>query len=207
LVSVSRIEPKKGLIDLVEAVRLLRQRGLPVEAHLVGTVDEWSQASRDYKQKLDQRITELDLWGKVHLEGRQNLDGVKRFLGMAELFVAPYVETETGDKDGIPTALLEGMATGLPVVATNAGSITEVISNGQEGVLVSQKDPVGLSNAIEALLRDPDQRAQLGKNGADKVRCCYDSRGCEKDFHQLIRHVIEVRGQNRLITARPSCIS
>ena len=108
LVSVCRIEPKKGLIDLVEAVSLLWQRGMKVEAHMVGTVDEWSQASRDYKRKLDQRISELNLWGKIHLEGRQDLDGVRRFLGVAQLFVAPFVETETGDKDGIPTALIGG---------------------------------------------------------------------------------------------------
>ena len=165
LVSVCRIEPKKGLIDLVEAVSLLRQRGLNVEAHIVGTVDEWSQASRDYKRKLDKRISDLSLWGKIHLEGRQNLDGVHALLGIAQLFVAPFVETESGDKDGIPTALLEGMATGLPAVATDAGSIAEVIEDGCEGVLVSQRDPVGLANAIEGLIRDPDCRSADGLKG------------------------------------------
>ena len=64
LVSVCRIEPKKGLLDLVEAVHLLGERGVRVEAHLVGAADEWSEASRDYKRKLDQRISELGLWGR-----------------------------------------------------------------------------------------------------------------------------------------------
>ena len=191
LVSVCRIEPKKGLIDLVEAVGLLRQRGLPVEAHLVGTVDEWSQASRDYKRLLDQRISELDLWGKIHLEGRQNADGVRRFLGIAQLFVAPFIETESGDKDGIPTALLESMATGLPAVATTAGSITEVIDHSMDGVLVSQRDPAALANAIERLLRDPDQRSRLGREASEKIRRQYDVADCERLFHQRVRGMVQ----------------
>lgn len=193
LVSVCRIEPKKGLIDMVEAVSLLRQRGLQVEAHLVGTTDEWSQASRDYKRKLDQRISELNLWGTVHLEGRQNLKGVLRFLGLAQLFVAPFVETEAGDKDGIPTALLEGMATGLPAVATDAGSITEVIADGRDGVLVSERDPGALANAIEALLQNPERRARLGNKAAEKVRRRYDAKTCEKVFHERVRAIVEAR--------------
>lgn len=189
MVSVCRIEPKKGLIDLVEAVSRLRQRGLNVEAHIVGTVDEWSQASCDYKRILDQRISELDLWGKVHLEGRQNLDGVKRFLQIAHLFVAPFVEVDSGDKDGIPTALLEGMATGLPVVATDAGSITEVVDDGRDGVLVSQRDPVALADVIEGLLRDSEQRRRLGRAATDKVRQRYDASYCEKSFHERVRTI------------------
>jgi glycosyltransferase involved in cell wall biosynthesis len=191
LVSVCRIEPKKGLLDLIDAVGLLLQRGLQVEAHLVGSVDEWSEASRDYKRKLDQRITELNLWGKVHLEGRQNLDGVLRFLGLAQLFVAPFIETITGDKDGIPTALLEGMATGLPAVATDAGSITEVIKNGREGLLVLQNNPVALADAIEGLLRDPNRRREMGQAAAENVRRRLDVRVCEKPFHDRLMAIID----------------
>lgn len=186
LVTVCRIEPKKGLIDLVEAVGLLRQRGLDVEAHILGTVDEWSEASRSYKDKLDRRIGELGLWGRVHLEGRQDLAGIQRFLGMAQLFIAPFVETESGDKDGIPTALLEGMSTGLPAVATDAGSIAEVIEDGQDGVLVSQHDPVALANAIDALLRDAERRRRIGREAANKVRRCYEAEFCERIFHDRI---------------------
>ena len=185
---------------------LLRQRGLLVEAHLVGAADEWSEASRDYKRKLDQRISELNLWGTVHLEGRQNMEGVLRFLGLAHLFVAPFVETEFGDKDGIPTALLEAMATGLPVVATDAGSITEAVDDGRDGVLVSQRDPVALANAIEALLRNADQRRRIGKEAADRVRSRYDAESCEKIFHERIGSVIKVSRENESFSVKLSHI-
>ena len=114
------------------------------------------------------------------------MDGVLRFLRIAHLFVAPFVETEAGDKDGIPTALLEAMATGLPVVATDAGSITEVINNGQDGVIVTQRSAIALANAIEALLRNPQRRAQLGQEAVETVHCRYDSRHCEEIFHTRV---------------------
>jgi colanic acid/amylovoran biosynthesis glycosyltransferase len=193
LVSVCRIEPKKGLLDLVEAVSLLRRRGLNLEAHVIGTVDEWSPASRDYKRRLDQRISEHNLWSTIHLEGRQNLAGVLRFLRIGHIFVAPFVETPSGDKDGIPTALLEGMATGLPAVATDAGSITEVIEDGRDGVLVLQHNPLALANAIEALLKDPERRRRIGCEGADKIRRRYDARGGEGVFHDQVHAVLERR--------------
>ncbi len=197
LATVCRIEPKKGLLDLVEAVHILRERGVKVEAHVVGTVDEWSQASKDYKHELDQRITDLGLWGTVHLEGRQTLDGILRFLGMAQLFVAPFVETEAGDKDGIPTALLEGMATGLPAVATDAGSITEVVDDGVDGLLVPQRNPAALADAIESLLKDPERRARMGREATEKIRRTFDVKVCEEPFHERLRDLVAPHGRRR----------
>ncbi|HEV8598779.1 MAG TPA: glycosyltransferase, partial [Gemmatimonadales bacterium] len=193
LISVCRIEPKKGLLDLVEAVQLLRERGRRVEAHLVGAPDEWSVASREYKEKLDQRITELNLWGTVHLEGRQGLEGVQRLLGLAHLFVAPFVETDSGDKDGIPTALLEGMATGLPAVATDAGSIPEVIEHGHDGLLVPQRNPAALADAIETLLLDPVRRERLGREASAKVRRLFDAGSCAAVFHERVQTLLTER--------------
>jgi glycosyltransferase involved in cell wall biosynthesis len=193
LVTVCRIEPKKGLLDLVDAVSLLRSRGVNVEAHIVGTADEWSQASRDYKSALDRRISELDLWAKVHLEGRQNLDGILRFLGIAHVFVAPFVETDSGDKDGIPTALLEGMATGLPAVATDAGSITEVVEDGCDGLLGPQRNPVALASSIATLLADSVRREQMGRAAARTVRERYDADQCDQPFHARVRALLAGR--------------
>lgn len=194
LVSVCRIEPKKGLLDLVDAVHLLRERGVAVEAHLVGTPDEWSAASVEYKRRLDQRISELDLWGVVHLEGRQNLEGVLRFHRISHLFVAPFVETETGDKDGIPTALLEGMATGLPAVATTAGSITEVVQEDRDGLLVPERQPAALADAIQTLLAHPARRAEFGREAADNVRRRFHTDTCERIFHQRVDDLLRRKG-------------
>ena len=193
VVTVARIEPKKGLITLVDAIGLLRARGLAVEAHIVGAADEWNPASREAKARLDERIDELDLWGAVHLEGRRDHAGVLRFLQGAHLFVAPFVETASGDKDGIPTALLEGMATGLPAVATDAGSIPEVVSHGEDGLIVPQQDPEAMADAIAALLTDPTRRMRFGARAASTVRSRFDATACEAQLHERIAHVIRER--------------
>ena len=198
LVCVSRIEPKKGLLYLVEAIHQLRKRGLNVELHLIGTADKGIQSSQDYKQLLDERISQLGLWGAVHLEGHQNQEGVLRFLGMSQLFIAPFVETEYGDKDGIPTALLEAMATGLPIVATDAGSITEVIDDGRDGLLVSQRDALALANTIENLLHSPCWSRVLGKEAAEKVRRRFEVRICEKIFHERVRSMLESKKRQEM---------
>ena len=114
-------------------------------------------------------------------------------LGLAHLFVAPFVETESGDKDGIPTALLEGMSTGLPAVATDVGSIPEVIENGLDGVLVPQRNPAALADAIESLLLDPERRQRLGRAAAETVRRRFDAKTCETIFHDRVRALLERR--------------
>lgn len=189
LICVSRIEPKKGILYLVEALRCLIDNGLNVEAHFLGGVDD-NPAGKEYAAALDVRIRELNLERAVHLEGRKPEAEIKRFLKGSHLFVAPFVETESGDKDGIPTALLEGMSTGIPAVATDAGSIAEVIDDGWDGVLVRQRDSVRLAAAIDKLLRNPERRLQLGREGARKIRSRFDVQVCEPIFHNRIRSVI-----------------
>ncbi len=190
VVTVCRIEPKKGLLTLVEAVADLRRRGVAVEAHIVGVADEWSAASRDYKTALDERIGTLDLWGSVHLEGRHDHAGIMRFLELAQLFVAPFVATASGDKDGIPTALLEGMATGLPVVASRAGSIEEVVIDGEHGLLVPPADANALADAIAEMLGDRSRREQFGRSAAARVRARFDVATCESEFHSRIHALV-----------------
>ena len=189
IVCVSRIEPKKGLLIAVEAVALLRDRAVPVVLHIVGEADD-RLSNRRYERALLQRVGELGLGTSVRLEGRQHLDGVRRFLASAHLFVAPFVELADGDKDGIPTALLEAMATGLTSIVTDAGSILEVVDNETDGVIVPQRDPRALADAIEAVLRDPDRRRRLGALAARKLRRHFDIETCEKQFHDRLRQIL-----------------
>jgi glycosyltransferase involved in cell wall biosynthesis len=119
LVSVCRLDPKKGLAYLVRAVRILRDQGLNVEAHIVGGVDSDQPASADYARELEADVRALDLTRWVHLEGRRTEAEVSGFLQRSHLFVAPFVEMPSGDKDGIPTTLLEAMSTGQAAVGAH----------------------------------------------------------------------------------------
>jgi glycosyltransferase involved in cell wall biosynthesis len=198
LVCVSRIEPKKGIIYLVDAVRRLLDRGVPVHLRVVGAPDD-NDASREYARGIDARIKELGLAGAVVLDGRKPANEVKGILERAHLFIAPFVETEAGDKDGIPTCLLEAMASGLPAVCTDAGSIPEVIEHGEDGVLVPQRDAGRLSEAIEAMLRNPEERARMGRKAVSTIRERFDVGVCEHRFHDRVRKIVSgaASGQTR----------
>jgi glycosyltransferase involved in cell wall biosynthesis len=188
LVCVSRIEPKKGILYLVDAVRKLLDRGLNVRAHVLGGVDN-SDACKEYAATVKARIRELNMLDVFRLEGRRPGPEIQEFLNRAHLFVAPFVETESGDKDGIPTALLEAMATGLPCVVTNAGSIEEVVTDGRDGLVVPQRDAEALCEAIAAALSDPARRQAMGAEAASKVRKHFDVGVCEERFHRRVREV------------------
>ncbi|MGH9174826.1 MAG: glycosyltransferase family 4 protein, partial [Vicinamibacterales bacterium] len=189
LVSVSRIEPKKGLLYLVDAVARLRDRNARVQLHVIGGVDD-SPASRRYHQEVATKIQALGLDCILHLEGRRSEAEINEFFKASHVFVAPFVETESGDKDGVPTALLEAMASGLPVVATDAGSILEVIEHDLDGVIVPQRDPDALADAIAVLLADVERRSALGKNGARKVRQKFDATTGEGMFHERLQTLL-----------------
>lgn len=192
LICVSRIEPKKGLLYLVESVRFLLDQNFNVELHHIGGIDD-NATSKAYARDVENRVKELKLDSKIHFEGRRTESDIKGLLAISHVFVAPFVETESGDKDGIPTSLLEAMSTGIPVVATNAGSVPEVIDNGYDGILVTQRDSNALAIAIAHLIKDFKQRERLGNNAVQKVRLKYDVSVCEHIFHDRLSKLLSSR--------------
>jgi glycosyltransferase involved in cell wall biosynthesis/SAM-dependent methyltransferase len=197
IVSVSRIEPKKGLVYLAEAARKVKDAGVNVFFHVIGQVDEDIPSAREYADGLKEKITTLDIADVFCLEGKRTEDDINRFFRRAQLFAAPFIQTDTGDKDGIPTALLEGMAAGLPIVATDAGSIGEVVENGRDGVLVPQRDADLLADAILQLIQDPKRRDWLSKNAARKIREKFDVAVCERPFHDRLRNILLTRRKSQ----------
>jgi colanic acid/amylovoran biosynthesis glycosyltransferase len=186
LLCVSRIDPKKGIEYLIDAVRILVDRGLAVEARIVGPPE-----SAEYDGALRAQVERLRLGGAVRFEGRRNSREIREFLTHAHVFVAPSVELPSGDKDGIPTAVLEAMAAGSAVVATDAGSIGEVIDDRREGLVVPQRDASALAAAVELLARDPALARRLGAAAAARARRDYDVATSEALFHDRVRGAIE----------------
>ena len=190
LITVSRIDPKKGLVYLLQAIRYLRDENLNVQAHIIGGIDN-HRNSRQYAIEVENTIKQLDLSDVVHLEGTRTQKEVQRFLAEGHLFVAPFIETESGDKDGIPTSLMEAMASGMPVIATDAGSIPEVVKNGINGQIVQQKNHRALGNALKELLLEPEKRRSFGSRASQTIRSQFDVRNSEKIFHDRLEKLLE----------------
>ena len=187
IVTVSRVHPKKGLTYLMEAADLLRARGVNTVVRILGEPDHDDAASVAYYTALKESIVERNLQSVVILEGRKSSEEVRRYLFDSGIFAAPFVELPNGDKDGIPTALLEAMAAGCAVVSTDAGSMLEVINHDVEGLIVPQRDPAALADAIERLVKDAGLRARLAGAAKERVRAEFDIHKCEARFHQRVR--------------------
>lgn len=189
LLAVSRIDPKKGLTDLLEAMARLRREGLALELEIAGTGDG-SESSRAEESGLRARLAEPELAGAVRLPGVLDERGLLAAFARADLFVAPSVERPDGDRDGIPTSLLEAMATALPSIGTDAGSLAEAIDPDETGLLVPQRDPAALAAAIAELAADGARRVRLGQAAAASVRDRFASARVEPLLHERLRALL-----------------
>jgi colanic acid/amylovoran biosynthesis glycosyltransferase len=186
VLSVSRIEPKKGLIHLVEAIALLKRKGHRVIAHVIGSKDPYSKGSVEYAAEFERCIEQHGLQDQVILHGMMRQEQMPPIIERCRAFVAPYVETASGDKDGIPTAMLEALASSLPVVTTDSGSILEVVDDGKEGLVVEQRDSRAFAAALEKLVTDPELEQRMAKAARARFDRDFDIRVTEKRLHERI---------------------
>jgi colanic acid/amylovoran biosynthesis glycosyltransferase len=123
---------------------------------------------------------------------------------LADAFIAPYVETEVGDKDGIPTALLEAMAAGLPAICTDAGSIREVVDDGVEGLVVSAGDSDAMAEAVLRLCQEPGVARRMGLAARARFAREFDARVTEPRLHARLEEVLAERGARSKEAACPA---
>jgi glycosyltransferase involved in cell wall biosynthesis len=161
LVCVARLVPKKGLDTLLESLSLLAGRGVEARCELIG--------DGELRKPLEQHAGRLGLDGRVRFLGPLAEDGVAAALERATAFVLPCRVAPGGDRDGIPNALREAMAVGVPVVAGDAGGVAEAVAHERTGLLVPPDSPDALADAIERLLRDPELRARLVAGGRERT--------------------------------------
>ncbi len=104
----------------------------------------------------------LGVAAHVHFPGQLERERAARFISAADVYAVPSVRDQRGNVDGLPNALLEGMGAARPIVASCVAGIPEVITNGEHGLLVPERDPVALAAAVSRLLGDRDLAEQLG---------------------------------------------
>jgi len=142
---------RKGLDVLVAALPIVAQRVREVSLTVIGP-DPGDRGIRVLLQ--DAEVVE-----RVHLLGRRTRAEVAAVLWHSDVLVLP------SRREALGVAVLEGMAAGLPVVASRAGGIPEILRPGLEGLLVEPEDATGLAESLVGLLVDPDQRAAMSAAG------------------------------------------
>jgi glycosyltransferase involved in cell wall biosynthesis len=158
---VGRLVEKKGPSLLLEALAKLRNGGTTLVADIVGT--------GPLLESLTRRSRELGLATTVQLHGAQPQEKVRELLYRATVFVLPCVVSSTGDQDGIPVALMEAMAAGVPVLSTRVSGIPELIETGVSGLLVDPGDSSELASALASLLSQPELRRTLAHGARRRI--------------------------------------
>lgn len=159
---VGRLAEKKGVTYLIDAMK-------DVDGKLVIVGDGPLRDS--LKRQAERYGNKIEFWGaKTHEE-------LKIIYASADVFVAPSVTAQDGDKEGLPTAIMEAMASGLPVVGSDSGGISEIIKDGYNGFRVMEKDIQGLTEKINILLNSNEIRNKFSDNGLKTV--------AEKDYKRI----------------------
>jgi glycosyltransferase involved in cell wall biosynthesis len=161
IVSVGRAVEKKGYADLIRAL-----------AELGGDID-WRfehAGGGPLSDKLKRQAETLGLSGRVTWHGAQDRGFIFDLLRRADLFVLPSRLTRSGDRDGLPNVLMEAQAFAVPVLATDVSGIPELVTHGQTGWLVPERDPAVLAAAMRRLIGDRTLRLKLARAGAENVR-------------------------------------
>jgi len=151
VVWVGRFVPEKGLEYLVEAAKIVADEFRDVKFLLVGY--------GPLKAKILKLIYDRGSLGRfVRFAGPLGRDEVAKVLGKAAVFVFPSL------KEGLPLSVLEAMACGVPVIGSDIPGISDVVTHGKNGLLVSPRNPKALANAVLILLNDKNLTRRLGQN-------------------------------------------
>src|SRR3989338_8403 len=177
ILSVGRLAEKKGIKYLVMAMKDVVKEFPEAKLVVVGDGPERSNLEiLTKKLKLDKNV--------LFAGGMENMH-LPEFYATADLFVGPSIITESGDTEGLGVVFLEALASGTCVIGSNVGGIPDILENNKTGLLVNQKSPGQLANAIIRLLSDKGLRRRLASSGRKMVKEVYSWRLIGKRFNEL----------------------
>ncbi len=159
--AVGRLVDKKGFDVLLAAAPAILARHPEARIVLGG--------GGDLRGELEAQARRLGVERSVTFTGALSHPEVLALIAAAEVFVMPSVRDPRGNVDGLPIVVLEAMAAGKPVVASEVSGIPMAVAAGETGLLVPERDPAALAAAVGELLADPDRARRLGAAGRRRV--------------------------------------
>lgn len=185
IIAIGRLIEKKGFDDLIDACGLLQDAGARFECRIIGMGPEES--------RLRERIGTLGLADRVSLLGPLPQHRVRSELEEAAVFAAPCVVAGDGDRDGVPTTLIEAMALGVPCVSTDVTGIPELVRHEETGLVVPQHDPKALAGALGRLLDRSGDRMEFSIQGRKHVEAEFDVRRSTRRLREIFRSAVAER--------------
>jgi glycosyltransferase involved in cell wall biosynthesis len=170
----ARLHPMKGHGDLLKALALLRDRGVAFHCDLAGDGES--------REAILQQLTQLELEDSVTLRGLVSYDTLLHEFQTGAYDVVVLASLE----EGIPVALMEAMAAGIPCVSTNIGSVSELITE-TTGILVEPRAPHALAEALDAIVRNADLRLRLGAAARERITTHFNAARTAQQLYERIQ--------------------
>ncbi|MFK7944309.1 MAG: glycosyltransferase family 4 protein [Paracoccaceae bacterium] len=185
LIAVGRLVAKKGFDVLMDACAMLKARNVPFSLSLVG--------SGPLEEALHAQRAALGLEHHVAMEGLLPQEALIKKMGSAVAAVLPCVVTQSGDRDGLPTVLLEAMGRGLPVVTTTVSGGPEIVADRLTGRLCTPGDAASLADALEDVLKLPERAHLMGQAGRRRAEELFNLTTNATRLRRLIRDPARAR--------------
>jgi L-malate glycosyltransferase len=173
LLFVGRLSDQKGVQYLIDAMQDISRYDKKIKLLIIG--------EGPYKKDLEQRAESRGVSDNIEFLGSLPTKEVAKYHNISDIFILPSLSNKTGT-EALGLSLLEAMSSGCAVIGTDVGGIPFIIKDGDNGLLVKQKDATALSHAIITLLKDKNKAQELGKNAAIFIRKNYSWEKISGDF-------------------------
>lgn len=190
ILSIGRLVETKGFQFLLRACEILRKRNIQFCCKIIYVRDA-------YEKQFFELYHELNLSSSVELIPETPQETILDYYYSADCLALPCIVGKDGDRDGIPTVILEALATELPVISTKVSGIPEVIEDGKSGLLIEPEDTEKLAYAIEKLCYDTELRFRLGKNGRQIIKQKFE---ISANVDLLLENMLEYSNTRNLFT-------
>lgn len=184
VLTIARLVEKKGVAFAIEAVSRLLSKGEKIDYRIVG--------DGMLRENLQQLIEDMGVEQQVKLLGWKTHEAVKILLEESHVLVAPSLTAESGDQEGIPNAVKEAMASGLPVISTFHSGIPELITDGVSGLLVPERDTASLTDALAYLISHPEVCEEMGRAGRRQVEQKFNTNSLNKKLEEFYLGLMRV---------------
>lgn len=176
LLFVGRLSEKKGVEYLIRALRILKDKNEAFNLTIAGDGSE--------RDKLEALTSKLGLNEDIKFIGAYDNKNLINFFNEHDIFIGPSVEAQNGDKEGLPVTFMEAMAGGIPAVVSNTPGVTDLITNGHDGLIVEQKNPEQIAEAVLKLKNDFELRNQISQNAIITAQN-YNWKNIVKKYYEL----------------------
>jgi len=185
MISVCRLVEKKGIEFGMRAVaEAVQGCSIPFEWDIVG--------DGPLRGRLERLSAELGLSGRVRFHGAMTREHIQARLNAAQLFFAPSITSKDGDQEGIPVAIMEAAARGMPVLSTRHSGITELVHDGKNGYLADELNVSEMAQKLTTLLHEPQRWSDMGRAGRSVVERDFDLAALNLTLQTRLRSVLEV---------------